>query len=411
MQEEHLEYKGEIYGRILEAMTWDPEEQEYQRFSNALFMAAKEDIIAEKQANNGRYTYRTYQENERYHEYTTRNLNKVINELLPEAPDGVKVNLRNTLIKDYFELKNNLVNVRVFGIGNNAIEGCAKACKMLLKTMAGAGVAVILMGGPTLLASIAASPVAAATFAGIAGFAGYDSVGLALNRYKLKSHLKDNAFTATVAERNAAKYKGAYKGEIYGRILEAMAFDAKDKEYYYLTNRLFMAAKKDIIAEKLDTGGIYNKKNLEANNYTENLDEFLQELMPNNEQAKAALKTRLLSNYNQLKNSLDDVRVLGVGNNTIEKCAKAGKILLKTMVAGAIIPLANVAATIFGPMGISIAVGAAANAALAGAALKKSAMLDVNRALLKGELKDNRQVGDKVDRVVEAGKRVNRGRV
>ena len=43
-----VEYKGEIYGRIWESIAWSKEEAEAQRLSNILFMAAKEDIIADK---------------------------------------------------------------------------------------------------------------------------------------------------------------------------------------------------------------------------------------------------------------------------------------------------------------------------------------------------------------------------
>ena len=197
---ERVEYKGEIYGRIWEAIIWNPEEKEYQRLSNLLFMAAKEDIIAERQLNHGKYTRRTDEKHPLYIE----NLKKIINEILPEANQSDKDDLRIKLTKNYLELKNNLNDVRVLGVGNSTVEKCAKACKILLKTMAGTAVAIISTGGPSLLGAIAASPFAAMTFAGLIGFAGKKSVELGLNRHNLKEDLKSDAFVKSLVDKNRA---------------------------------------------------------------------------------------------------------------------------------------------------------------------------------------------------------------
>ena len=138
-----------------------------------------------------------------------------------------------------------------------------------------------------------------------------------------------------------AKDSVEYKGEVYGRIWEAITWDKEEKEYQHLTNALFMAAKEDIIEEKKETGR-YTKKKIFPRSYdnfyndyitiheldpslkdsddyvhVKALDKFIQQLLPNNDERsisqKQVLKDRLLPDYSELKNNLNDVRVLGIG--------------------------------------------------------------------------------------------------
>lgn len=222
-----------------------------------------------------------------------------------------------------------------------------------------------------------------------------------------------------------------YEGEIYGRIWAAVIWRKEEKYYQELSNKLFMAAKADIIAEKLANNGKYNKKaplKLEVigswhgdpeekilqefdpyQPYTTNLDKFLTELIPDSQNNKyfapnerSKLKISLIDKYNKLKNDLDDVRVLGVGNNNLQKAAKACKIAIKTIIVISILPAIAAIGLATGGLTPALAGAIAASAGLVGAGatiktIQKSTDLHFDRESIKYTLKESSIVKNKLN--------------
>lgn len=214
-----------------------------------------------------------------------------------------------------------------------------------------------------------------------------------------------------------------YEGELYGRMWSAVAWSEDEKMYQELSNLLFMAAKADIIEEKKANNGKYTKKKIldwqndvnfrfsavyqgpePEKTYTKNLDKALEAIFPKSEKAKLnqnladlhreRLKKNILNKYNKLKNDLDDVRVLGVGNSNLQKAAKACKIAVKTFIVFACIPaiaaLDAAAAFLAPPVAILIGTvgGAAIGEITTNIAMNKSFSLANTRIDLKRDLKE-----------------------
>ena len=157
---EYFDYKDELWGKIWEHIHWNEEEKKYQRFTNALFKAAKKDIIAEQSNPN---------------EDNTKNLDKFIDSLFlkekktrdVESEPAIEIDkktLKSNLLDDYNKLKQTLKEVRVFGIGNSPLQACANACKILLRTM----VTVAILTAPlTISIALASTTVPAITVASL----------------------------------------------------------------------------------------------------------------------------------------------------------------------------------------------------------------------------------------------------
>lgn len=242
-----LQYKGEIWGRVWEAITWDKEERQYQHLTNALFMAAKADIIAEKHSNKGKYSKKEpinfkveFSENETENNYTyshltakrqqneyytdqslemkhpyTENLDKFIEQYIPGEATNEDMRwsqkfLKADLLNDYNKLKNNLADIRVLGVGNSNLQACAKACKILLKTMVTIAILPIIAASSLAFASPASPAVTIAAETGLGAMVGEGlresikkSVELAIDRSNFKESLKANTVVAANVKKGA----------------------------------------------------------------------------------------------------------------------------------------------------------------------------------------------------------------
>jgi hypothetical protein len=168
MAKDTLEYKGEVWGRIWESITWNKEEKEYGYLANYLFMAAKADIIAEKEANGGKYTKKMINiSSGPVHKNTINNskpvadcndnLEKLLDSLSKDENHKIdKDGLRGALSTNYAILKDTLDDVRMLGVGNSNLEVVGKACKICLKAM---GSAIIMAFNASLMVSQVMTPV------------------------------------------------------------------------------------------------------------------------------------------------------------------------------------------------------------------------------------------------------------
>ena len=227
-----IEYKGEIYGRIWESIAWNKEEAEAQRLSNLFFMAAKEDIIADKELAKGNgikynsnmyFSSKSYDKEELKDPGSTESLDKILDAAFPNNDDSnKKKELKENLLTTYVGLKKNLADVRVLGVGNSTIEKIGKACKIACKvlintlgpiatTLGGIGLAAIPAGtiigsvsyGVPSLLGVTLGPIATAATVTTQGLIapgttnvnqpiGNVSMRLASKRSKIKKLLKES---------------------------------------------------------------------------------------------------------------------------------------------------------------------------------------------------------------------------
>lgn len=223
-----------------------------------------------------------------------------------------------------------------------------------------------------------------------------------------------------------------YEGEVWGKFLELITFNEKEKESINLINAIFDAAKKDFIEEMQDkknprtsktvfsdvnykNGLMYVKRKLrdgynldnEKNTHLNKLiDEICnsatfensEEVDNKKKQLKEELQKNLKEPYLKLKDTLGEVRIMGVNKNNTEKLKTMAEICKKTL--GVIIIAIGSAALVFagalavalcGPSPVSIGMsiyagGLAAGAVSTASLLFASDSIELNK--IRSDMKD-----------------------
>jgi hypothetical protein len=194
---QNLEFEDEIFGSLLESVTFDIQQKEYVHLVNALFAAAKEDIKQERKETKG-YKYKL-EDSPRPDKYTKgfdAVVDGIFNNMNLDMVQGLKDQDREKFINEnkekfkaglkapYAKLKNTLYDVRVFGTGNSngeklvkALKICAKVCINVLEPIISIGViacipAAVMSGVATPIVIAAPFVMAALAAAGGFGMAG-----------------------------------------------------------------------------------------------------------------------------------------------------------------------------------------------------------------------------------------------
>ncbi len=132
--------------------------------------------------------------------------------------------------------------------------------------------------------------------------------------------------------------------EMYGKIMQFLHFKDEEKNLQYISNQIFKAACQDL--------QLHNKngwKKNTAGSKTKYLDQYLKTLATaivsnpenNNKSIKpdelvVTMKQEISRPYEELKQNLNDVRVLGVGKGIYEKAAASLGIVTRGVIAPAI---------------------------------------------------------------------------
>ena len=130
--------------------------------------------------------------------------------------------------------------------------------------------------------------------------------------------------------------------------------------------------------------------------FSNNLDKVLNKLEPD-ENKRTELRNKVIPEYCKLKNTLSAVRVLGVGNSTLEKVGKTCKMICKAIcaISGPLLVAASLVVLPIPSIAIGVAIGlaSAGQAAMIGgpiAAGMASMKLSGSRSKIKESLRDDK---------------------
>lgn len=113
--------------------------------------------------------------------------------------------------------------------------------------------------------------------------------------------------------------------EIYGNLMRLMHFDTKGKNLQDFSSKVFEAAGEDLQEDKKLEGKSYKPEKLSSTTHLDKcIDNFVSQLTDDKNDAqklKEEIKTNIIKGgeYNQLKSTLDYVRVQGVGKDVMHK--------------------------------------------------------------------------------------------